>query len=120
MIGSHWGHLGARGPALGARETRFKTPGPATARVDGSGGGSTGREDQVRAGGAAGLAGPNREGRRSGEVEGPPPLLWSCSPVPARRIESLLGARDLAEQTDRLRRNRSRGGEGQRDTVRER
>lgn len=120
MIGSHWGHLGARGPALGARETRFKTPGPTTARVDGSGGGSTGREDQVRAGGAAGLAGPNREGHRSGEVEGPPPLLWSCSPVPARRIESLLGTRDLARQTDRLRRNRGRGGEGQRDTVRER
>lgn len=96
MIGSHWGHLGARGPALGARETPFKTPGPATARVDGSGGGGTRREDQVRAGGAGRAEPGGAPGRGSRGTASPP---WSCSPMPARRIESLLGARDL--ETDR-------------------
>lgn len=74
MIGSHWGHLGARGPALGARETPFKTPGQATARVDGSGGGGTGREDQVRAGGA-GRAEPGGAPGRGGRGTASPPVV---------------------------------------------
>ncbi|XP_055443098.1 uncharacterized protein LOC129656493 [Bubalus kerabau] len=50
VIGSHPGHWGTRGPARGARETPFKTPAPAEARVDGSGDGGAGLGDQVRAG----------------------------------------------------------------------
>ena len=112
MIGSHPGHWGARGPARGARETPFKTPAPAEARVDGSGDGGAGLGDQVRAGTAGGAelgggAGTGRTRANSGDrhhSSGP------AVPDPPGGPESLLGARDL--ETDK---QTAKGQRGKRD-----
>lgn len=121
VIGSHPGHWGARGPARGARETPFKTPAPAQARVDGSGDSGAGLGDQVRAGTAGGaeLGGSPGRGGRGRTLGTATPLVVLQSPIRWEDRKVCLGP-GTWRRTNRLRRDREEGGTGQGDRGRER
>lgn len=100
-----WQSLGPLGSAWARARTGempFKTPAPAAVRLDGSGGGGAAGETRCE---RAGPTGPSREGRRGGEdmareLWGPPPLLRSCSPIPAGRIGKFACGQGLGGETD--------------------